>query len=306
MSDGQSWSYAQLETRANQLAQALRGQGAGRDVRVAVQSARTPELLMALLAIFKAGACYVPIDPAYPAAYREQILAEVQVSIVLEQGELALDEQGQFRNRRWREQAPTPLGLRGHPGDLACVMVTSGSTGRPKGVMVPYAQLHNWLHAGWQRSAFEAGERVLQKTSIAFAVSVKELLSGLLAGVGQVMLPDEQVKDSLALARAIEQWQVTRLYLVPSHLQALLDATQGRDGLLHSLRHVVTAGEALPSAVGEAVRVRLPQVQLWNNYGCTELNDATYHRSDTVAPGTFVPIGAPIANTEVYVLDRQL
>ncbi|WP_307734539.1 non-ribosomal peptide synthetase [Xanthomonas albilineans] len=306
VSDGQSWSYAQLEARANQLAQALRGQGAGRDVRVAVQSARTPELLMALLAIFKAGACYVPIDPAYPAAYREQILAEVQVSILLEQGELALDEQGQFRNPRWREQATTPLGLRGHPGDLACVMVTSGSTGRPKGVMVPYAQLHNWLHAGWQRSPFEAGERVLQKTSIAFAVSVKELLSGLLAGVEQVMLPDEQVKDSLALARAIEQWQVTRLYLVPSHLQALLDATQGRDGLLHSLRHVVTAGEALPSAVRETVRARLPQVQLWNNYGCTELNDATYQRSDTVAPGTFVPIGAPIANTEVYVLDRRL
>lgn len=306
ISSSQSLNYALLDARTNQLAHALRALGAGADVRIAVNSARTAELLMALLAIFKSGATYVPIDPAYPAAYREQLLTETQPQIVLSQCELELDDTQTFCDPRWRTQSETALDIFVRPGDLACVMMTSGSTGRPKGVMIPYVQLHNWLHASWQRFPFAAEERVLQKTAISFAVSLKELLSGLLEGVCQVLLTDGQVKDTLAMAQAIEYWQITRLYLIPSHLQALLTVTKDRDEMLRSLRHIVTAGEALPAALRQEVNQRLPQTKIWNNYGCTELNDITYCTPDIPVTGEIVPIGSPIANTRVYVLDRKL
>ncbi|RKG63093.1 amino acid adenylation domain-containing protein, partial [Corallococcus sp. CA054B] len=298
-------TYGQLNARANQVARRLRALGVGPETRVAVLSERSPELLVAMLAIFKAGGCYVPVDPAYPRSYIEQILADATPQVVL-------GRRGQADGTRvdvWLDETLEESDWEGvaRPASrqLACLMYTSGSTGKPKGVMVPYSQLHNWLEAGQRRSPYEHGEVVLQKTAIAFAVSVKELLGGLLAGVAQVMVPEALVKDSAALAAQIERWKVTRIHLVPSHLSALLEAAS--ESALKTLKYVITAGEALPQGVRDEAKRKLPGAQLWNNYGCTEINDVTYHPASQEGGGTvFVPIGRPIANTRVYVLDEQL
>nr|QQZ45557.1 CysK [synthetic construct] len=312
-------TYRQLNARANQVARRLRALGVGAETRVAVLSDRSPELLVAMLAIFKAGGCYVPVDPQYPGSYIEQILEDAAPQVVLgKRGRadgvrvdvwLELDGAQRLTDEALAAQEEGELegAERPESQQLACLMYTSGSTGRPKGVMVPYSQLHNWLEAGKERSPLERGEVMLQKTAIAFAVSVKELLSGLLAGVAQVMVPETLVKDSVALAQEIERWRVTRIHLVPSHLGALLEGAGEEAKGLRSLKYVITAGEALAQGVREEARRKLPGAQLWNNYGCTELNDVTYHPASEGGGDTvFVPIGRPIANTRVYVLDEQL
>ncbi|RYZ00981.1 MAG: hypothetical protein EOO73_36770, partial [Myxococcales bacterium] len=316
----QRLTFGQLDARSNQLARHLQQLGALAETRVALLCDRSPELLVGLLGILKAGGCYVPIDPQYPASYVERIARDAEPALVLSKRALGASlkvdvwvdlEGGEFAEGALAGASAERL-ERGAvaAAQLACLMYTSGSTGRPKGVMVPHAQLLNWLHAGWSRAPFGSDEVMLQKTSVAFAVSLKELLSGLLRGAPQVLVADATVKDSEALARSIERWGVSRMHLVPSHLQALLESLGGRAReALGSLRVVVTAGEALPSGVVRQVREQLPWVTLWNNYGCTELNDVTYHRLEGAESevGTgFVPIGQPIANTEVYVLDDEL
>ncbi|GAA2906554.1 hypothetical protein Acy02nite_75000 [Actinoplanes cyaneus] len=194
----------------------------------------------------------------------------------------------------------------GGPDSLAYVMYTSGSTGRPKGVRVPHRQLTNWLSALEARVPFEAGEVVGQKTTAVFAVGVKELFAGLLNGCPQVVLADPVVRDTPAFADALAEHRVTRLNLVPSHLAGLLEHLRASGKRLPALRICVTAGEPLPGSLVVAFRELLPGARLLNNYGCTELNDISYY--DTAGFGGddgFVPIGTPIANTRVYVLDRH-
>jgi amino acid adenylation domain-containing protein len=304
---GGALSFAELNARANGIARQLCEAGCVAETRIAVIAGRSPELVCALLGIWKAGGCYVPIDSAFPRPYIERILQDANVQLVLaepgawERADLWLEGEA-LRAAAQESNRPavkTPL------GQLACLMYTSGSTAAPKGVMVPHAQIENWLQAAWRRWPFGAAEKFLQKTSPVFAVSVKELLSGLLAGVPQVMLTDEQVRDVALLGAAIERHGVTRLHLVPAHLKALLEGAPA--GSLRSLQLIVTAGEALTREVAAAARRLVPQARLWNNYGCTELNDVSYEAvTDSVGASDFVPIGRPIANSECWVLDEQL
>ena len=321
-------SYGELNVRANRIAHALMARGVGPEVPVVVLCERSSLLLAALMGVFKAGGCYVPVDMGYPAGYVAQILADVRPQVVLAQRGAAVPaewagatlwleaEVGESAAAALAEVRDPPL-VPVLPQQLACILYTSGSTGAPKGVMVPHAQIENWLRAAWERWPAEPGEVMLQKTSVAFAVSVKELLSGLLAGMPQLLLGEEEVRDAARLAAAVARWDVTRIHLVPSHLKALLEG--GHAGKLGSLRLVVTAGEPLPRAVAEQALGALPGAALWNNYGCTELNDTTYHRveaSDVGAGagagagagtgGGYVPIGWPLANTRVHVLDANL
>ncbi|RYZ01004.1 MAG: hypothetical protein EOO73_36760, partial [Myxococcales bacterium] len=320
----QRLTFGQLNARANQLAHHLRHLGVSAEARVALLCDRSPELLVGLLGILKVGGCYVPVDPQYPASYTESILADASPALVLSKRGLAEAARadvwldlvgGRFVDRTLASAseenevgyAPPPL------AQLACLLYTSGSTGRAKGVMVPHAQLLNWLRAGWARAPFAPDDVMLQKTSITFTVSLKELLSGLLAGIPEVIVPNSTVKDSAALAASIQRWKVTHVRLVPSHLHALLEQVGSRAAqVLGTLKVITTAGEALPERLLRQVREALPQVVVWNDYGCTELSEVAYFEAtsgDAASPtfGTgFVPIGQPIANTEVYVLDDEL
>src|SRR5690606_9561412 len=182
----------------------------------------------------------------------------------------------------------------------------SGSTGKPKGVRVPHRQLVNWLSALEANLPFEPGDVVAQKTTFVFAVAVKELFAGLLNGCPQVFLADDTVRDPRAFVAALAEHRASRLNIGPSHLASVLEHLRSSGRRLPALKVCVTAGEPLPKALVLAFRELLPGARLLNNYGCTELNDICYY--DTAAfdgRRDFVPIGTPIQNTKVYVLDRR-
>ncbi|HEU5075087.1 MAG TPA: amino acid adenylation domain-containing protein, partial [Polyangiaceae bacterium] len=309
-----TWSYARVEARSNQLAHALLAEGVKSGDVVGVCLKRGAQALVSLLAVWKAGAAYVPLDPAYPEGYSRQILDDAKpVKIVTDavcqerlglpdSQCLAIDRQSANLDAR----STLPPALEQGLGALAYVMYTSGSTGAPKGVRVPHRQLGNWLGGIEARWPFQAGEVIAQKTTLAFAVSVKELFAGVLNGCRLVFLDDDTVKDTPRLCDSLRTHRVSRLNLVPSHLKAVLEHVKAHAVQLPDLRILITAGEPLTAEVVKACRALLPHVRLLNNYGYTELNDITYYEvSDYQGEHGFVPIGKPIQNTRLYVLDRR-
>jgi amino acid adenylation domain-containing protein len=307
-------SYLELAQRADQVAHALAARGTQRGDLVAVCLDRSAGLLATLLGIWKAGAAYVPLDPAYPRAYLRQILDDARPSAVVcaarHQTQLELDPaRCLLLEQVWSavSRCPDPRpGPQLQPEDLAYVMYTSGSTGKAKGVRVPHRQLENWLSALETRLPFEVGEVVAQKTTFVFAVAVKELFAGLLNGCPQVFLDNDTVKDTGAFVAALTKHHVSRLNIGPSHLANVVEHLRSSGQRLPALKICVTAGEPLPKALVLAFRELFPGARLLNNYGCTELNDICYY--DTASfdgQRDFVPIGTPIHNTKLYVLDRQ-
>ncbi|MEK6424866.1 MAG: amino acid adenylation domain-containing protein, partial [Burkholderia gladioli] len=310
-------SFAELDRLADRIAHALRRRGVVPGARVALHYPRSIDFVAAILAAFRLGATYVPIDPGYPAAYVRRTLDDAQPAAIVTTAALAasFDDAG-CALLRLDVAAELPDGDAAAPGvparfpchatqpdELAYIAYTSGSTGQPKGVMVPHRQVTNCLQALWARTPFAPGEVVAQKTSMSFVPSIKEMLSGLLAGAPQVIFADALVKDAPAFAAALERHRVTRLNLVPSHLAALLDHAPR----LGALRHVTTAGEPLARHLAVRFAVQLPDARLHNNYGCSELNDITYSEDRALAVHHAVaPAGRPIANCRVHLLDARL
>lgn len=305
-------SYLEVETHSNQLAHVLVERGLRRDEIVGVCLERGASLLICLLGVWKAGAAYLPLDPAYPKTYLQEILDSAEPRLILSTSEQASqlppdrlflldEEEGSL------SQSPsTAVDVQPKASDLAYLMYTSGSTGLPKGVRVPHRQLINWLAGIESRWPFLAGEVIAQKTTAAFAPSVKEIFAGLLNGSALVFFESETVRDPAALCRALREHRVSRMNLVPSHLLTLLSELEEQKQELPALRILITAGEPLTAEVVAKCRCVLPHVRLLNNYGCTELNDIAYYdASDYRASAGFVPIGRPIQNTKLYVLDRH-
>lgn len=317
-----SLSYAELDRCSDAVARKLASLGVVAGERVALYLPRGVDLVAALLGVWKACGVYVPVDPAYPASYAGRIVADVEPRVIVAGSAamaagltaegaalLALDE-------LWTELAQGPAwkpwvqGTEVDTEDLAYIAYTSGSTGEPKGVPVEHGQLLNCLRNLWAEQPFALDEMVVQKTGTGFVVSIKEMLSGLLVGVPQFIASDLLVRDTPAFARALAEHRVTRLNLVPSQLAVLLDHAEHLGGL----RRVVTAGEPLLERVRGRFASLLPGVDLYNNYGTTELNDITYcyaagpgapHGSSLpgVEPGPTVAMGRPIANLKLHVLD---
>ncbi|HYW08046.1 MAG TPA: amino acid adenylation domain-containing protein, partial [Longimicrobium sp.] len=300
-------TYAELNARANGVAHGLRGLGVGPDARVAVCLERGVEMVVALLGILKAGGAYVPLDPSHPAerlramlrdcapvvlladATTAAPLAEASVPVV----DVAAWEGGPATN-------PPRAGLT--PEHLAYVIYTSGSTGTPKGVMNAHRGVVNRLL--WMQDAYgmRPDEAVLQKTPFGFDVSVWEFFWPLLAGARLVMARPEGHRDPAYLVRAIRGAGVTTLHFVPSMLELFLEHPGAET--CTGLERVVCSGEALPAALVRRFAERLPGVALHNLYGPTEA--AVDVTAWSCAPGpevTRVPIGRPVANTRVYVVD---
>jgi len=309
-----AWSYLELARHANQVAHALAARGIAPGDLVGVCLERSGRLLATLLGIWKAGAAYVPLDPTYPTAYLRQIIDDASPSAVVcgaqQQTLLELDDARcvgleQIWNPESKFSNATPA-LDSSPERLAYVMYTSGSTGKPKGVRVPHRQLENWLSALETWLPFAAGEVVGQKTTFVFAVAVKELFAGLLNGCPQVFIGPDTIRDPAAFVAALADYRVSRLNIGPSHLASVIEFLESSGRRLPALRVCITAGESLPKALVLAFRELFPTARLLNNYGCTELNDITYYDTANFdVQRDFVPIGSPIANTKVYVLDRH-
>jgi amino acid adenylation domain-containing protein len=308
------WRYCQIGEQVERLASVLIAQGVKRGDVVGVCLERGAPLLVSLLSIWKAGAAYVPLDPSYPEAYLRQIIKDAAPSRTIcsssYQTKLGLSDvdccalDPQFKALAGHTVS-LPVVDHG-PADLAYLMYTSGSTGIPKGVRVPHRQLVNWLLGLESTLPFEAGEVVAQKTTMAFAVSVKELFAGLLNGCTLAFLDSTTVQDTASFVAALVKYRVTRVNLVPSHLEAVLTYLKNEGSELPALKLCITAGEPLTAELVMAFRALLPHARLLNNYGCTELNDIAYY--DTAAfdgAHGFVPIGKPIQNTQLYVLDRR-
>lgn len=306
----QSLTYRELNTRANQLAHYLRSLGVKPEVLVGICMERSLELVVGLLGILKAGGAYVPLDPMYPAERLALMMQDAQVPILLTQSQLSetlpLPAKVICLDTQWNAIAQHSLhnpesGITA--ANLAYVIYTSGSTGKPKGVMNTHRGLSNRLL--WMQSAYQLtpSDRVLQKTPFSFDVSIWEFFWSLLSGARLIIAQPGGHQDSAYLVQLIANQEITTLHFVPSMLQVFLE----EPGLeqCQSLKRVICSGEALPLALQERFFARL-DAELYNLYGPTEAAiDVTFWHCQHKSNSTTVPIGYPIANTQLYILDRE-
>lgn len=306
-------TYAELDKRSNQLAHYLIQKGVGLETMVGVSMERSIDTVVALLGILKAGGAYVPMDPAYPRDRLELMLRDSQVSIVLTQSHLVAGlpaSQAQLicMDTDWpviageSPEAPTVVLS---PDNALFVLYTSGSTGTPKGVVGLHRGMVNRFRWMWQHYPFANDEVCCQKTSLSFVDSVWETFGPLLQGITSVIVSNDDSKDVSKLLDVMSKNRVTRLVLVPSLLQVMLDTADVAQQLPY-LRLVVTSGEALPVALAQRFQQHLPETKLINLYGSTEVSaDITaYDLSNLPENLSNTPIGKPIANSVVYLLDR--
>jgi amino acid adenylation domain-containing protein len=309
--EDQQLTYREVNCRANQLAHALQARGVGPEVLVGVCLERSLDLVVALLAILKAGGAYVPLDPTYPLERLAYMIQDAQLPLVLTnqrlhillaaQGRqlLCLDSDWQA-SASWPEENPVSSV---QPDNLAYMIYTSGSTGRPKGVMNVHRGLCNRLFWMQQAYALTPADRVLQKTPFSFDVSVWEFFWPLLAGACLVVARPGGHQDPAYLSALIEAKQITTLHFVPSMLQIFL-LEPGLEEHGRSLKRIICSGEALPLELQARFFSRL-DAELHNLYGPTEASiDVTSWQCRSENGEWTVPIGRPIANTQIYLLDR--
>jgi amino acid adenylation domain-containing protein len=303
---GEVLSYAGLNARANRLAHHLRGLGVGPDARVAICVERSPELVVGVLAVLKAGGAYVPLDPSYPVERLRYMLADSAPRVVLSQASLVARDEDLFAGIEapvlaldapaWEAGSaanPAPGELRA--GHLAYVIYTSGSTGRPKGVMVAHRSLVNLVAAQTRTLGVDATSRVLQFASFSFDACVFEIATALCRGAALHLPPGTDLLAGEALERVVDEGRVTHVVLPPAVLPTLPEGAA-----LASVGTMLLAGEAVTAA---AVRRWAPGRRLINAYGPTEATVwSTYHDCRADEEGD-PPIGVPITNARVYVLD---
>ena len=313
VSDAQrSLTYVELDAHATTLAHQLRSHGVGRGVLVGVCAERSVEMVIALVAVVKAGGAYVPLDPDYPAQRLVFMLEDADAPVVLAQRAAAGVLPAHGARVVWLDDvasAHTAVAapLAGpSPDDAAYMIFTSGSTGRPKGALNSHRGIVNRLL--WMQGEYSLGasDVVLQKTPYSFDVSVWEFFWPLITGAPLVMAKPGGHRDTAYLASTITARGVTVCHFVPSMLRAFLgDAAAKR---CVSLRDVMASGEALPPDLVVAFYAALPGARLHNLYGPTECAvDVSYWACPpSLVPPTVVPIGRPVANTQLYVLDARL
>ena len=309
--EGTTLDYAELNRRANRLARRLVRAGVGRDTLVGVAMHRSVDLVVSLLAAVKAGGAYVPLDPDYPRSRLEYMIEDSRSPVVLTHRDvladlpplgaqvLCLDEIAAELDHEGDHDLDLPVAGE----DLAYVIYTSGSTGRPKGVMSIHSAIRNRLL--WMQETFglDGSDRVLQKTPFSFDVSVWEFFWPLMVGATLVVARPGGHRDPAYLAEVIRAEDVTTLHFVPSMLEAFLGQ---RVEDCTGLRRVICSGEALPRDLQDRFLARI-DAELHNLYGPTEAAiDVTHWVCKPDQPPGPVPIGRPIANTQVYVLDRHL
>ncbi|UQV46663.1 amino acid adenylation domain-containing protein [Janthinobacterium lividum] len=308
---GQSLTYAQLSERANRLAAYLRTHGVGPDKLVGLCTERGFEMIVGLLAILKAGGAYVPLDPAYPQERLAYMLQDSAPVIVLTQQRLldkvacsglpvlCLNENGPVPYAPPSFQGASSAG----PTDLAYVIYTSGSTGQPKGTLLHQRGVINlnWWYG--RQFAFTSTDKVLLLSSFSFDLTQKNIYATLFAGAELHLPPDSY--DPAQFSSYIEEKKITLLNCAPSAFYPLL--ATGGNAELASLRHVMLGGEPIQTGlVRQAFEGAARYPLISNTYGPTEASDVvSFHTWDPADPMESLPIGKPIANTQLYLLDSR-
>ena len=286
----QRLTYRELNERAGRVAAHLQERGAGPDVLVALSLERSVEMIVALLGVMKAGAAYVPLDPNYPPERLAFMLADCRPALVIDRGTLP---------EYLETPAPAPKPRRACPDNLAYVIYTSGSTGRPKGVMLCHRGLTNLVHEQTIGFQVKPGSRVLQFASFSFDASVSEIFMALTTGAALHLAGQETLMSPPDLVRLMREQAISVVTLPPS-LLAVLPA----DGF-PELATLISAGEACS---WEIVDRWAPGRRFLNAYGPTEctIGPAFYVAESGTRPSRNVPIGRPIGNTTIYILDPSL
>ena len=312
---GQELTYREFNERANQLAWRLRELGVAAETRVGLMVERSFEMVVGLVAVLKAGAAYVPLDPDYPPDRLSYMLESSQVKVLLIQQRLrqqlpafsgqVLELDGDEERSRIVEQKAINLNIALEPENLAYLIYTSGSTGRPKGAMNTHGGLLNRLLWMQEEYRLEPGDVVLQKTPFSFDVSVWEFFWPLMEGAKLVVARPGGHQDPSYLATLINEQKITTLHFVPSMLAVFLD--EERPKQCKSLRQVMCSGEALPPELARRCLASMPWAELHNLYGPTEAAiDVTYWKCLAEDTRASVPIGKPIANMRVLVVDKGM
>ncbi|MFD0737894.1 amino acid adenylation domain-containing protein [Lysobacter koreensis] len=302
-------SYAELEARSNRIAQLLRARGVRRGSLVGLALDRDADMLAAVLAVLKAGAGYVPLDPAFPDERLAYMVEDAGLAALLTQREhaarfdlqgrpvLVLDALGAeldaaASDRLGRDEAAAL------PDSIAYVIYTSGSTGRPKGVQVPHRCTANFIPAMQQAPGMSADDVLVSVTTLSFDIAFMELMLPLSVGAQVVIASREQQRDAAELRKLVEGSQATYLQATPAGWRLLVESGwQGRPGF-----KAVSGGEPLALDLAEALLARCGEV--WNGYGPTETTIySSYWRVQNPRAG--IVIGRPVANTQVWVLDEQ-
>jgi amino acid adenylation domain-containing protein len=285
-------TYRELNEKANQLAHYLQAHFAPQpDERIAIQLERSEWMIIAILGVLKAGAAYVPIDPGYPQHRIDYILSDSQCKTVIDEQQLET-----FHGEAHLHSTANPASAN-DAGHLAYIIYTSGSTGRPKGVMIPHRAIVNYLCAINCTYGMDSGDRVVQISNVAFDASVEQIMLSLSTGATLYIVPQATITDPEELGNYIVAHKITHLHTVPVLLEKL-----NLDG--HALKRMVSAGENCPVALAEKYRNTLA---FYNKYGPTEatVSSTIYHVTPQAVLNSVIPIGKPIHNSRIYILDDR-
>ena len=305
--EDQQLTYSELEHRSNQLAHHLQQTGVAPGTLAGVYIERSLDMLVALLGLLKAGAAYIPIDPAYPGERIRYMLEDSSAQFVLTQASLA-DSLPAYSGRvfcidsDWHlvDEAPgDPVPQSAGPEDLAYVIYTSGSTGRPKGVEIPHRAVVNFLQSMARTPGLGADDRLLAVTTLSFDIAGLELYLPLTVGARTVIASRSVAADGIRLSRMIEESGITVMQATPATWRLLLDSGWNRNSRLR----IFCGGEALPRELAGKLLER--SAELWNLYGPTETTVWSTVGRVEEAQGP-ISIGYPIANTDIHILDDAL
>ncbi|WP_078959004.1 type I polyketide synthase [Streptomyces sp. NRRL S-4] len=302
-------TYAELNARANRLAHALTGRGVGRGDLVGVALDRSIDLVVALLAVVKTGAAYVPVDPRFPSERIRQMIDDADPKLIVTPaaapaGLAAWEARCVSVHLGAELSHDQDLAVEVGAADLAYVIYTSGSTGRPKGVEITHGALCNFLASMRERPGCAATDRLLAVTTVSFDISGLELFLPLLCGATTVIAQAQETLDAKALSGLMERHAITMMQGTPATWQLLLDG--GWQGT-PTLRRILCGGEALPRDLADRLLATGAPASVWNMYGPTETTVwSTVWEVAARAAEDGILIGSPIDRTQVYVLDENL
>lgn len=314
--EGKSLTYEMINIKANQLARIIRSKGLKAGEIVGILMERSCEMMVALLAVLKAGGAYMPMDPNYPAERSVFMLKDSKAKLLLthKEFESTVLFDGTIINvedKELYEGDGTNLEKINSFRDLVYLIYTSGSTGKPKGVMIEHFSIVNRL--GWMQSQYPigTGDRILQKTPFTFDVSVWELFWWSMTGAEVVFLAPGMEKDPIVIAETIQKKKITTMHFVPSMLSAFLDCIEENKGCydFHGLRQVFVSGEAISRQQVERFKCLIADIygtKLYNLYGPTEATvDVSYFDCLQEYDYKSIPIGKPIFNTKLFIVDAK-
>ncbi|WYL98779.1 MAG: amino acid adenylation domain-containing protein [Gloeotrichia echinulata CP02] len=324
--DNQKLTYQQLNTKANQLAHYLQSLGVKPEDLVGICVERSPELIISLLAVLKAGAAYVPLDPNYPSERLAYIIKDAQVSVLLTKQHLVdiwcddeakiiyLDKDQQILHSQSQENPVSEV----QPENLAYVIYTSGSTGQPKGVTIEHRSVVNFIEAAISIYGISQNDRILQFATINFDAAVEEIYSTLFSGATLILRTEEMLNSLSTFMQKCREWEITILDLPTAYWQQLTtELVTTSVSLPQTLRRVIIGGEAASPATlklwQKYIEFHIQRYQLsepprlLNTYGPTEATVVTtIYQLPTENIPPLLPIGKPIANSQTYILDQYL